>query len=417
MNPTAGLVYVLSLPIAAALAHADNLRIAGFNYTGFVWLVYLVAGAFVVLSAPQRTAAPLVPFRYWSWLLWFGWLWLSALWCEIDRLRSLQDALQISMPLLMAVLGSMFVRTPRDLQRLMDAFYWSVPLLCGWVLLRYLGISTFDEEQGQRVLALNAVLVGCVFLAGFPRRRVVPWAGWLGCLALTVVTGSRMAALTLLMVPVFHPVLPRAWFRPACAAIIVAAGIGLFYMPVFQERIFRSGYGTLADLSSDDVSTSGRFESWPVIWDAAQSHPWMGAGVGSTYYFVPTVWPEMRHCHNDYLRVFFETGLIGLALFTWAVGTQLWDLWHSTRRRPGIVRDAYAAAFLGLIALLITSITDNTLLYNLWYVNPLFGLMGAACGARAGAGLAAPWTVPIGEPDSTACFRRGAHRFGPGPYP
>ena len=49
-------------------------------------------------------------------------------------------------------------------------------------------------------------------------------------------------------------------------------------------------------------------------------------------------------------------------------------------RSSGPTRQAFAAAWLGLAGFLILAISDNPLVYNLWYMNPLFALLGAAYG-------------------------------------
>ena len=45
--------------------------------------------------------------------------------------------------------------------------------------------------------------------------------------------------------------------------------------------------------------------------------------------------------------------------------------------------EAFIAALLGFLIMLFTSATDNTLVYNLCYTDPLFALMGGAYGAAA----------------------------------
>lgn len=385
-----GLLFVLSVPVAASLAHANEVHVGGMSYTGFLWLLSLGAAMFVILSENTAVSGARVPMPYLLWGLWIGWLALSSLWRDTHDLRGLQDVLQIGMPVLIAVVSSMFVRSERDLELLLRVFCWTLPVLMAQAIAARLGLLGDEQEQGNRVLALNAALVGCVFAAKFPRQRLVPLLGWGGCLAVTAVTGSRTATAVLLIVPIFHPGYRSLLVRTALVGCLLAAAVGLFYTQTFQERFFASGSGTLEDLVNGDVLDYGRLEVWPYVWREALERPWMGAGVGSAYNFVPTVWPEMFHIHNDYLRIFFETGAIGLALFTLAAGAQLYDLFTPSRRQSGQQREVASAALLGLIIFLLSSTTDNTLIYNLAYMNPLFALIGAFYGAREGATAPAP---------------------------
>ena len=118
-----------------------------------------------------------------------------------------------------------------------------------------------------------------------------------------------------------------------------------------------------------------------MIWEEALLRPVLGHGVGSSYSFVPKVWHDMAMVHNDYLRVVFELGFVGLAIY---VAVLLWQMYETrirAARSSGAPHEAFVAAFLGFCGLVITCCTDNTLIYNLWYTNPLFALLGAAYGA------------------------------------
>ncbi len=88
----------------------------------------------------------------------------------------------------------------------------------------------------------------------------------------------------------------------------------------------------------------------------------------------------MHQCHNDYLRVFFETGALGLICFLMALVWQVRWLKKAIAGSDGRLQQAFAGVYLGLLALIITSLTDNSLGYNLQFTNPLFVLLGSACG-------------------------------------
>jgi O-antigen ligase len=240
--------------------------------------------------------------------------------------------------------------------------------------------ETTGLKPTLRSLSLTAALAGCVFMARFPARIVGPLLGWGFGILLTIVTGSRMATFTMLLIPVLHPLYRTHVWRVVLLLGIVGLGLGIFHTPTFQKRFFWEGSGTLADVAEGNFLSFGRFESWPDIWDEAWKQPWLGHGAGSAYDFVPTVWENMHHVHNDYLRVGFEGGLVGVALFLGVMVWQLYDLRRRIQQSQGMVRTAFAAAWLGFLVFMISAITDNTLSYNLWYMNPLFAVLGAACG-------------------------------------
>ena len=314
-------------------------------------------------------------------LLCGGYLWLSLSWCGELRLRNIQDAMQISMPLVVGVAASLFVRSEFQLDRLLRVFGLLLMMLVLIPVAERMGVlGTLGMSMTPRPLALTAALVACVFMARIPTRLVGPLVVWAICIGLTVASGGRTGTLVLLLIPVLHPLYRTRLVNGAVVAFTAGLGVVLFYLPVFQERFFYEGSGTLTDVFQGDFLTFGRFEAWPDIWDEAWRRPYFGAGVGSVYDFVPTVWEGMHQAHNDYLRIGFELGLVGLGIFVCVMLWQLWNLRTQLRASEGIIRTAFAAAWLGLLVFLITGTTDNTLSYNLAYMNPLFAVLGAAYG-------------------------------------
>jgi O-antigen ligase len=187
-----------------------------------------------------------------------------------------------------------------------------------------------------------------------------------------------MATLAMLFLPLLHPSYKRSGWKLAGTAVLTVAAYGVFQSTVFQERFFTSGSGTLEDIWHGDFSSSGRLEAWPLIWEKAMTRPWLGHGVNSATHFVPQVWPRMQSPHNEYIRIVFESGFIGLGLFLLAMIRQIADLRHRICCDKGTVRTAFVAVYLGLVIALVTSLTDNTFLYTMRYMSPLFVLLGAA---------------------------------------
>ncbi|HVS40201.1 MAG TPA: O-antigen ligase family protein [Gemmataceae bacterium] len=386
-----GFLYLLCVPICAGLGTIEKLDIAGFHYTGWMWLFFLAAGGVLLIREGFRWGGRRLRMPWGLWLLWAAYLWSSLCWCEPLEWRNVQDAVQITMPLLVGAVASLVVRSEEQLDRLLRVFVLTAILLGLCSVGAYFGLfAALNMKLLARPLGLTACLVGCVFMARFPVQRVVPLLGWGLCMVFTVMTGSRMATLALLCIPILHPLYRSAWPRIAAILTIAALGAALFYSPFFQNRFFYEGSGTLADVAEGDFLSFGRFEAWPDIWDEAWRRPYFGAGVGSAYNFVPIVWEGMHQVHNDYLRVGFELGLVGVALLVCALLWQVWRVWGQVRRSTGVVRTAFAAALLGFLLLAITSCTDNTLGYNLWYMDPLFVLLGAAYGV---AGRDPAWSV------------------------
>jgi O-antigen ligase len=380
-----GLLYVLSVPIGAGLSGVEGWMIAGFHYTGWLWIAYLLAGVLVVgIEKAVHKQSP-TPFPYWRWGLWFGFLWLSLGWCTGGLARGVQDALQISLPLLVGIASSLFVRTPRQFHALVTSVAIAVLLILITLTAGFTGLVSLEPRPpvigvALRVSSIAITMAAAVALAALPKHRLAAIAAWASCLLVTVLTGSRMATLATLALPMFHPRIGRLRWRAVAALVIAGLAVAAFYTPVLQERFFHSGSGTLEDVWEGRFDDAGRFYAWERILPEIAEQPWLGHGVGTIHDFVPTVWPLMVHIHNDYLRIAYEVGGIGLSLFLVVHLWQYTDLWRFASLCQGTTRWAFTAALLGFTAFLVTAVTDNSLMYNLWLTNPLFAMMGAGYG-------------------------------------
>jgi len=379
-----GTWYVLATPVLAGFSTMEFKTDEGFTVTGLIWVMQFIIGLgllpFVWSSDEHR--GDLSP--WWPWLAWCGLLWLSLTWCENLGRRNVHETMQLSMPILVGMIAASVIRTREDLQRLLSTFNITFVFLALFTALYISG--RFDEEwMGSRVrpAALTMTLIGCVYLAGFPRRKLWPLCGWGVCLLMTLLTQSRMATLTLLAAPIFFPLFRRKWINVAAFAAVAGMGIALFYTPIIQKRFFENGSGGLSEAFSGDYASAGRSEAWPAIWAKAWDHPILGSGVGSAFDFVPLVWEDVNHVHNDYLRMFFELGAVGEVVFLFAIVWQIVILYRRTQSTDGVTQKAFTACWLGWCAMLISCGTDNTILYNVYYTNLLFALIGGAYGVYA----------------------------------
>ena len=276
----------------------------------------LVVGVFLLLLEKGLRSSNHVYLPLAHWLVWLTLVGTSFLWIEAPALPQIREAVQLAMPVMVGILAGLFVRTRERLEQLFHAFYYSVPIL--WAIAVLWACTDFDESIRtdiyieKRALAISAVVVGGIYMAGIRRERLRGWIGWGLCLGVTVVTGSRTASLAMLLLPLLNPVVRNFWRKTAVLVTIALIGLGLYLTPIFQERFFGgTSYGTV----QGEFDSAGRFDAWPLILEEALRYPWFGHGIGTVQRFVPEVWPGVPHPHNDYLRVGYELGVVGLTLF------------------------------------------------------------------------------------------------------
>jgi hypothetical protein len=378
--PRLGAMYVYSVPLLAGIAtmRGDGFSIGGLNYTGFLWLSALLVGTALVLLEKSRAISKRSYFPVLLWLPWLCFLWASFAWSASRGGDQIRDALMQTMPILVGIAASLFVRTRSQLQQLVRMYYFTVPFLWMSVFVWW----AFQLNEGEnyvevRGLSLTAAVIGGLALAGIEHTRRGWWI-WAACLGIIIVTHSRIATVVMLLLPIINPTthgLRRRLTAVGCVAIV---GLGLLATPAFQERFFAGENKGVSDIVSGDFDSAGRFDAWPIILDEAQKRPLLGHGVGTTQELVTQIWPDMTHPHNDYLRLGYEVGGVGMAVFLTVFLAQFVGLAVRVRRTTGVVRQAFVAAWLGLAAFLVAACTDNPITYSLLFMDPIFALMGAA---------------------------------------
>ena len=402
-----GFWYVLATPILAGFSTFEFKADEGFTVTGLIWVLQFLIGVALLplIWSSEEHRGQLR--TWWPWFAWIAVLWMSLAWSGNMARRNIQEAMQLSMPVVVGMVATSVIRSRAELRRFLSTFNVAFVFVVLFTLCFISG--RFDEEwisTRVRPVALTMTLIGCVYISGYPRRVFWPLVGWSACILCTLLSESRMATLTLLAAPMVYPLYQRKWINLAAVGAVLLLGIGLFYTPIIQKKFFESGSGHITEAFQGDFAGAGRFEAWPAIWQEAWEHPLLGSGVGSAYDFVPLVWEDIYHVHNDYLRVFFEMGLVGEVVFVFALVWQLVYLYRATQAARGLTRSAFVAAWLGWCALLVSSASDNTIIYNIYYTNLLFALIGAANGVFAAS------TASEQKPETSKIIELGSLGFG-----
>jgi hypothetical protein len=343
--------------------------VGGFRLTGWIFAVMLTMAPVVFLldKTPSR-------FPIWIWFPWIAIVGLSLTWADsVDR-RTIQDVCQILTPFVIAPIASKALKTDEDLGTLVRAFNHCSWILVGGLVARFV----FGVVVLARPMAMTAAVVGCVFVAGFRERRRWAILGWGRSLLVTALTGSRMATLAVLSEWLLLPRYRRHGARIVAALFIASLAVALFYTPIFQQRFFLDDEGTISDLSSGEFSDTGRFETWAQLWEEVEERPLLGSGANSASGMVKRVWEGSDKPHNDYLKILIEQGAIGLSLFLLGVIGQVLNLRRQIRPGHGLGAVIQSAAQLGVIVFLLMAVTDNPIIYGVWFMHPLFVLLGAS---------------------------------------
>jgi O-antigen ligase len=152
----------------------------------------------------------------------------------------------------------------------------------------------------------------------------------------------------------------------------------LWSIPTLQQRVFQSDQVD-SDLpaieQAQSVGLTGRGTTWLAgLGDYQEHNLLLGQGIGSSDRYFMTFFGTIAH--NEYLRVLFDGGAIGLVLFIFANLSLLRWLVKTSRNENSIVRVYSAIGIALVLAYLVVAITDNPLDYYLLFTQYVFFVLG-----------------------------------------
>ncbi|WP_127555566.1 O-antigen ligase family protein [Saccharospirillum alexandrii] len=129
--------------------------------------------------------------------------------------------------------------------------------------------------------------------------------------------------------------------------------LGSFFI---VERVMMRSTAIGSDGSVLEVNTSGRLEAWHTYFELAKKKPFFGYGVGTSTEVRELGYTNFGVPHNEYLRFFYEYGLIGgFVLFIFIS----WAFLKGSKSMPYINRKLY---YLFLTLFVLYAIFDNVLI-------------------------------------------------------
>ncbi|MGQ9697863.1 MAG: O-antigen ligase family protein [Armatimonadota bacterium] len=271
--------------------------------------------------------------------------------------------------------------------RALTAFSKCSIVASGWSAVAYL----FARHHWGPFREINMNMVGvwgflafglCVLSAHIcaqPSWRLLSIAGAVLSVATTFLSGSRAAIVGIIVYLFVYPswsILSRRRYLPhLCFALMV--GLLVFVPWLFTEggltaMRFRELQFLMWEVFDKNLNT--RADIWSYVVDVFLESPWIGHGTG--------FWPFRGEvaiqlsCHNSYLNIAVQTGVVGAGIFILI----LWTIWNiyvknqsTTEMRP------FAAFLVGLVMLRLfeTGMTEVDLASG--YVEWTIVSMGISC--------------------------------------
>ena len=368
----------LSWGTAASAIGGSRLAFAGREFTGYLWVVQATIGGLALAFCRGRRSS--FPFSVWlPWLIWI------TLLCDFGDVACVQRTLMLWAGPIVAASTSVVVRGERQLIWLLQSLRAIVLTTLAFMSMAKLGL--FPPGIWFNGSSLMAIcLAASALVPGVLRRNAADTALWLCCLGLCGLRAFRATivtcALTLPLTPLRLSFAKRS-LTIMCFVVCVCAVLAL---PNVRGKMLKNtGYDSLLDLmrNPQDLYSSGRFYMWGEYVREARKRPLLGHGGNASYWFGMNL-AEWAHPHCEYIRVLFDYGIVGLALLGVAIINTLITAYRGVRNASSlVVRDGWVVTFGGFVSLALLGITDNVILYIVFFGCLLFGVLGATHSVHA----------------------------------
>jgi O-antigen ligase len=193
--------------------------------------------------------------------------------------------------------------------------------------------------------------------------------------------GLAMLAFLVVLVGWYGREWVSGWLPPALAIIILLwlrdwrlgslFTIILAVILILNFSVISSSVWT----GTQQYSSASRQATWPILWQLFKSAPLLGLGPGNYYRYTPyySIWGFYINfnSHNNFIDIFMQYGLAGMAAFIWCIAALLrmgWKLRNEVK--DGFSRGYVNACIAGLIAILVSGYLGDwflPFLYNLGF--------------------------------------------------
>lgn len=291
----------------------------------------------------------------------------------------------LAVVLMFAVLEQMMA-DERAMRQLLMAVFLSLVFPLAFTAFGFLTGNPLSEEKGGFVritgpfLQSNSfgrylmlmVIFGVAIAPHLDRRLRPPLYGMLGLssvfLLLTYTRTAILGAVLGLLVVGF------VQSKRLLLSMVVLSVCALLLMPQLSAR-FTGLSETEPSFGPANNSLSWRLSYWTEVLSLARSNPVTGIGLSQT----ARLTEEEKQPHNDFLRAYVETGLIGLGAYVVLVISLVSVGRRAVRASPrGSFERGVGAGFLGCtVAFIAASVSANVIsnVVTLWY---LFAFAAAA---------------------------------------
>jgi O-antigen ligase len=268
-----------------------------------------------------------------------------------------------------------------------SVYFWhsvkSIRLSCALASFVYLvSCGYFGIGNSQIYFPRALSMISCLGLAlSLPLLREKPnhFYFFSTIFSVTVILSqSRTAIIVLLLTLIYISLRQQAKNASRKLTQFFVTFLGIYFLvtaKVVQERF--KFYGDQANVGGLQFNTAGRVKIWGLLLDKSQDSLVFGHGLGRSEDLIEGYFGTIAQPHNDYLRVLYDTGIIGLVALILVILVIFFRRISSTQ--TGNVRSSGVRVLgnLVLFQFCVFMITDNPLVYP-FYLMPMAFILGLA---------------------------------------
>ena len=372
--------FVWVVVISTLIADIGGEGVLGYQVAALGWLIPLIFSLWSLARGLGKVSFPL-----WLWLPWCCFVVICT--AVSDEANAIQRSIMMLCPLVVgmamskAQIGKNALGALRKLMLYM-AIGLSVLIAfkAGIILTGALPMSTALAAE-----VMTASLLCTFFAAQYALgdRKALKWWAIMASIPIIAVTRTAIAVNGLTLPLTFAPL--STLKRVIILCFIVIAGIGIFYTPRVQQKMFYSGRGALEDVEweNEDFATSGRRYMWNKMWEKIDEQPLLGYGANASESFISKLTNGIKHPHNDWLRLLFDFGYVGVIMFAFSLLLQALHAYRMAKRTVGDVSLLFYAGASSILSFILFMFTDNIILYAAFFGSLQFTILGLAYAAQA----------------------------------
>jgi len=372
----AGNFVVFILTAVALSAAVNNLRAGSVSFTaGMAALSGVISWSLVLLYRSVPMPAARVAGIFMTFLAWaFGLSLIDGI--TRQGLQFLMVQVAFLGALVLASTARFIIGHRLDLV-VARCFRVTSCALIASVLLSAAHIANIGGDRSSVIVAL--VGLGW-FLAEYRlgNRKALWWAsGIVIAIGISLSRSALFAAFALVVFTLLST--SRKHLGRSVLLVVILSSTGYWaitYWAPLRDR-FTQGDTSLS-VAGINVNAEGRTKIWGVLWSEAQQEIVIGRGSGAASARSFSLSPAFGHPHNDYLRILYDFGAVGVGLLVW-FSIRSARLLRRIRKRS-LYSVPALAALNAVVGVLIVMVTDNPLDYAFVMI-PLGALVGLGLGS------------------------------------